>query len=171
MVHRLEPDLQESRSNEGCESPALGCASGQQRIKAEVRPLTNEPSPPLQGIEVHDWESFLALGKGKPAEPVPPKPDDPATIMYTSGTTGLPHLPHATSVCCASDLLDACSTDVLGWWHAIDPPCTACAAGRPASQHAVYHLWRHCTLRLSICSCVAWLASQGLRPMLSQLAC
>ena len=42
----------------------------------------------LQGIEVHDWDSFLALGKGKPAEPVPPKPDDPATIMYTSGTTG-----------------------------------------------------------------------------------
>ncbi len=45
----------------------------------------------LQGIEVHDWDSFLALGKGKPAEPVPPKPDDPATIMYTSGTTGLSH--------------------------------------------------------------------------------
>ena len=42
----------------------------------------------MQGIEVTEWGAFLELGKGKPAEPVPPKPDDPATIMYTSGTTG-----------------------------------------------------------------------------------
>ena len=35
-----------------------------------------------------EWNAFLELGRGKPTEPVPPKPDDPATIMYTSGTTG-----------------------------------------------------------------------------------
>jgi hypothetical protein len=28
------------------------------------------------------------LGRSKPAEAVPPKPDDYSTIMYTSGTTG-----------------------------------------------------------------------------------
>ena len=42
----------------------------------------------MQGIKVTEWDAFLELGKGKPTEPVPPKPNDPATIMYTSGTTG-----------------------------------------------------------------------------------
>ena len=42
----------------------------------------------MQGIKVTEWNAFLELGKGKPTEPVPPKPNDPATIMYTSGTTG-----------------------------------------------------------------------------------
>lgn len=30
------------------------------------------------------------MGEEKPAEPVPPKPEDLCTIMYTSGTTGDP---------------------------------------------------------------------------------
>ena len=42
----------------------------------------------VQGIKVTEWDAFLQMGKDKPTEPVPPKPDDPATIMYTSGTTG-----------------------------------------------------------------------------------
>ena len=42
----------------------------------------------MQGIKVTEWDAFLELGKDKPTEPVPPKPNDPATIMYTSGTTG-----------------------------------------------------------------------------------
>jgi acyl-CoA synthetase (AMP-forming)/AMP-acid ligase II len=41
-----------------------------------------------QGIKVYSWDDFYALGEGKPCQPVPPKPEDPATIMYTSGTTG-----------------------------------------------------------------------------------
>ena len=41
-----------------------------------------------QGIKVHTWAAFYALGEGKPTAAVPPKPEDPATIMYTSGTTG-----------------------------------------------------------------------------------
>lgn len=45
----------------------------------------------LQGIKVYDWEDFNKVGKGKPSEAVPPKPEDPATIMYTSGTTGAAH--------------------------------------------------------------------------------
>ncbi len=47
-----------------------------------------EPYAWLQGIKVYEWEDFNKLGKSKPTAPVPPKADDPATIMYTSGTTG-----------------------------------------------------------------------------------
>ena len=47
----------------------------------------------LQGIRVHTWGAFYALGEGKPVRAVPPKADDPATIMYTSGTTGAARLP------------------------------------------------------------------------------
>ncbi|PNW73635.1 hypothetical protein CHLRE_13g566650v5 [Chlamydomonas reinhardtii] len=42
------------------------------------------------GYVVHSFDELLALGAAKPAEPVPPKPDDLCTIMYTSGTTGDP---------------------------------------------------------------------------------
>jgi len=42
------------------------------------------------GISVYSFDDFLALGRANPAEPVPPKPDDLCTIMYTSGTTGDP---------------------------------------------------------------------------------
>ena len=41
-----------------------------------------------QGIKVYTWDDFYAVGEKKPTEAVPPKPEDPATIMYTSGTTG-----------------------------------------------------------------------------------
>ena len=37
---------------------------------------------------MHTWDDFYALGEKKPTQAVPPKPEDPATIMYTSGTTG-----------------------------------------------------------------------------------
>jgi len=42
------------------------------------------------GLKVHTWEEFLELGRKHPAEPLPPKPEDLCTIMYTSGTTGNP---------------------------------------------------------------------------------
>ena len=42
------------------------------------------------GIAVYSFDEFLALGRSKPAQPIPPKPEDLCTIMYTSGTTGDP---------------------------------------------------------------------------------
>jgi long-chain acyl-CoA synthetase len=43
-------------------------------------------------IQVHVMEDLVAAGKAAPAhvKAVPPKPDDKAVIMYTSGTTGAP---------------------------------------------------------------------------------
>jgi long-chain acyl-CoA synthetase len=37
---------------------------------------------------VVSFDELMAKGKAAPAEPVPPKPEDLCTIMYTSGTTG-----------------------------------------------------------------------------------
>ncbi|KAJ1910775.1 long-chain fatty acid-CoA ligase [Mycoemilia scoparia] len=42
------------------------------------------------GIEVHTLDEIVALGKEKPFEPVPPKPDDIGLVMFTSGSTGEP---------------------------------------------------------------------------------
>ncbi|GAA5852553.1 hypothetical protein JCM8547_002540 [Rhodosporidiobolus lusitaniae] len=41
-------------------------------------------------LEIHTFDEFLKLGKENPAEPNHPKPDDVATLMYTSGSTGAP---------------------------------------------------------------------------------
>ncbi|KAL4537896.1 hypothetical protein Ndes2526B_g04245 [Nannochloris sp. 'desiccata'] len=42
------------------------------------------------GIEVRGFEEYLAAGAASPVDPTPPKSDDIACIMYTSGTTGVP---------------------------------------------------------------------------------
>lgn len=39
---------------------------------------------------VYSFDDLLKLGDSKPCDPVPPKPTDLSTIMYTSGTTGNP---------------------------------------------------------------------------------
>jgi acyl-coenzyme A synthetase/AMP-(fatty) acid ligase len=40
------------------------------------------------GIKVVAFEELASAGLAKPVQPVPPKPEDYCTIMYTSGTTG-----------------------------------------------------------------------------------
>lgn len=42
------------------------------------------------GIKVFSFDAFAKLGQGKPSDPIPPKPEDLCTIMYTSGTTDKP---------------------------------------------------------------------------------
>lgn len=52
-------------------------------------------------MKLYAWDEFLAMGERKPAEPVPPKADDIATIMYTSGTTGAPELERMRAALCS----------------------------------------------------------------------
>eukprot|EP00761_Pharyngomonas_kirbyi_P007638 gb/GECH01007648.1/.p1 GENE.gb/GECH01007648.1/~~gb/GECH01007648.1/.p1 ORF type:complete len:665 (+),score=188.45 gb/GECH01007648.1/:1-1995(+) len=41
-------------------------------------------------VEIIDWKQLLKLGEENRREPIPPKSDDLAVLMYTSGTTGNP---------------------------------------------------------------------------------
>ena len=43
-----------------------------------------------KGITLYSWDEIIAMGKENMTDPQPPKPDDLATICYTSGTTGDP---------------------------------------------------------------------------------
>lgn len=40
------------------------------------------------GVTVTSFEELAKAGEAKPADAVPPAPQDYCTIMYTSGTTG-----------------------------------------------------------------------------------
>lgn len=42
----------------------------------------------MQGVKVYSFADFEQIGIDNPAEPSPPKAQDAACIMYTSGTTG-----------------------------------------------------------------------------------
>ena len=41
-------------------------------------------------LTITTYDDLLKSGKENPRDPTPPKPDDLACIMYTSGTTGPP---------------------------------------------------------------------------------
>ncbi|XP_020102295.1 long chain acyl-CoA synthetase 1-like [Ananas comosus] len=42
------------------------------------------------GLQIYSWNDFLRMGKENLCEPLPPRPLDICTIMYTSGTSGNP---------------------------------------------------------------------------------
>lgn len=51
----------------------------------------NMPSlPPATGVKVVSYSKLLSQGRSNPQPFCPPKPEDIATICYTSGTTGTP---------------------------------------------------------------------------------
>lgn len=52
----------------------------------DIEKLTKE----YPDLKVLSFDELLKLGEESPAEPVPPKADDLACIMYTSGSTGTP---------------------------------------------------------------------------------
>ncbi len=41
-------------------------------------------------MKVFSFDAFAKLGQENPSDPIPPKPEDLCTIMYTSGTTDKP---------------------------------------------------------------------------------
>jgi long-chain acyl-CoA synthetase len=41
-------------------------------------------------LKVISYDELVQLGKSNPADPIPPKSNDLACIMYTSGSTGTP---------------------------------------------------------------------------------
>jgi long-chain acyl-CoA synthetase len=41
-------------------------------------------------LKIISFEELIKMGEQNPAEPIPPKADDLACIMYTSGSTGTP---------------------------------------------------------------------------------
>jgi len=41
-------------------------------------------------MRVFSFDAFAKLGQENPSDPIPPKPEDLCTIMYTSGTTDKP---------------------------------------------------------------------------------
>lgn len=72
-------------------------------ITDEVRNKAQESN-----IKVFSYEQLKEIGKNNLTKPVPPKPDDLATICYTSGTTGKPKgalISHANFISIASSML------------------------------------------------------------------
>lgn len=41
-------------------------------------------------LKVMSFDELVKLGEENPADPIPPKPEDLACVMYTSGSTGTP---------------------------------------------------------------------------------
>lgn len=69
------------------------CKSGRQlKFMTSFTSMTKEQNDIAVslGMKVYSWNEFLQMGKEYLSEPLPPRPLDICTIMYTSGTTGNP---------------------------------------------------------------------------------
>ena len=71
------------------------------KASAKTLPVIGHVTMPVQdmqekaGLEVYTWADFIELGRKHPAEPIPAKPQDLCTIMYTSGPQATPRcVPH-----------------------------------------------------------------------------
>ncbi|KAJ9068574.1 long-chain fatty acid-CoA ligase [Entomophthora muscae] len=88
-----------------CESPALYLSAEQlpilRRLCGKTSHLKNviytgnlptgmDLKSEFPDYKCYSWDELLDLGRDNPTSPDPPKPDDLAVIMYTSGSTGPP---------------------------------------------------------------------------------
>lgn len=82
----------------GCAKPGCGhhlgtsfCSSSlTQYARFRAHACLHVQSVQSMGVAIMSWEDLLNKGRSQPIpEPVPPKPEDLCTIMYTSGTTGM----------------------------------------------------------------------------------
>uniref|UniRef100_A0A7S0R5D9 Long-chain-fatty-acid--CoA ligase n=1 Tax=Chlamydomonas leiostraca TaxID=1034604 RepID=A0A7S0R5D9_9CHLO len=70
------------------------------------------------GYQLYSYEQLIKLGTEKPADPVPPSPEDLCTIMYTSGTTGDPKgvmLKHSAVVSGVANSWFYCKNNNITW--------------------------------------------------------
>ena len=108
---------------------AVMCEHGRQR--AALGACRDRQGICAQGMKLYAWSDFLAMGERAPAEAVAPKPDDIATIMYTSGTTGA--RPEGTATRSTWDM--GCGTS--GGWLSRGRGGRRCTG-----MHACGALWR-----------------------------
>ncbi|XP_019624807.1 PREDICTED: long-chain-fatty-acid--CoA ligase 6-like [Branchiostoma belcheri] len=79
-----------------------------------IEPITNEETLAQAeelGVEILTFNDVEQMGANNPQTKLPPKPEDLATICYTSGTTGTPKgalLTHSNLIACNSGILHAC---------------------------------------------------------------
>ena len=90
------------------------------------------------GIKVFSFDAFAKLGQEKPSDPIPPKPEDLCTIMYTSGTTDKPKvgITQCSALHAAQPLsvLHSCITQLSMTMCAVCHTGCTCPSTSPAQQ-------------------------------------
>jgi long-chain acyl-CoA synthetase len=76
-------------------------------ILLQEAPRADEPSQDTvpRNLQIHHWAQLLHRGRSTPCALDPPKPEDVAVLMYTSGTTGVPKAviqTHANIIACSA---------------------------------------------------------------------
>lgn len=126
IVRQTEMALVLAEDDDKVQTLLEQCLGGFVRHIVVIRAQTIQPKTVEKarscGIELHALVDIEAMGRDSPVAEEPPKPEDLATICYTSGTTGNPKgvmLTHRNVVAsCCSVLLQLgvhspCSTDTM----------------------------------------------------------